>query len=64
MSRSTVRLDVDCVKVGEERINGVGKISHDGFEVLGKLVNNRGAINTSVPVSDYENYFSFLLTLF
>ncbi|XP_032897317.1 collagen alpha-1(XIV) chain-like isoform X1 [Amblyraja radiata] len=49
VSRSTVRLHVDCVKVGEERINGVGKISHDGFEVLGKLVNNRGAINTSVP---------------
>ncbi|XP_078275198.1 LOW QUALITY PROTEIN: collagen alpha-1(XIV) chain-like [Rhinoraja longicauda] len=49
VSRSTVRLYVDCVEIGGERINGVGKISKDGFEVLGKVVNSRGLSNTSVP---------------
>ncbi|XP_072370949.1 collagen alpha-1(XIV) chain-like isoform X2 [Scyliorhinus torazame] len=49
VSRTNVKLYIDCQKIGEKFINVAGKISTEGFEMLGKLVKTRGASNGSVP---------------
>ncbi|XP_051887631.1 collagen alpha-1(XIV) chain-like [Pristis pectinata] len=49
VSRTNIKLYLDCMEIGEKLINGVGKISTEGFEVLGKLVNNSDPGNSSVP---------------
>ncbi|XP_041060745.1 collagen alpha-1(XIV) chain-like [Carcharodon carcharias] len=49
VSRTSVKLYIDCKKIGEKFINVVGKISTKGFEMLGKLVKSRGPSNGSVP---------------
>ncbi|XP_069739910.1 collagen alpha-1(XIV) chain-like isoform X2 [Narcine bancroftii] len=49
VSRDNIKLYIDCMEIGEKPINGIGKISTEGFEELGKLVNNKDTGNSSVP---------------
>ncbi|XP_059836582.1 collagen alpha-1(XIV) chain-like isoform X1 [Hypanus sabinus] len=49
VSRTNVKLYLDCVEIGEKLINGLGKISSEGFEVLAKLVNVSDPGSSSVP---------------
>ncbi|XP_048406558.2 collagen alpha-1(XIV) chain-like [Stegostoma tigrinum] len=49
VSRTNVKLYIDCMEIGEKFINVVGKISTQGFEMLGKLVKTKGPGSQSVP---------------
>ncbi|XP_067904374.1 collagen alpha-1(XIV) chain-like isoform X2 [Heterodontus francisci] len=49
VSRTNVKLYIDCKEIGEKFINVVGKISVEGFEMLGKLLKTRGPSSGSVP---------------
>uniref|UniRef100_UPI00398F75D5 collagen alpha-1(XIV) chain-like n=1 Tax=Pristiophorus japonicus TaxID=55135 RepID=UPI00398F75D5 len=49
VSRTNVKLYVDCKEIGEKFINVAGKISTEGFEILGKLVKTRGPSSGSAP---------------
>ncbi|KAM4692007.1 collagen alpha-1(XX) chain [Rhinophrynus dorsalis] len=42
VSRGSVRLYVDCQKVGERPIKDMGRVTIRGFELLGKLTRTRG----------------------
>ncbi|XP_072412744.1 collagen alpha-1(XIV) chain-like [Chiloscyllium punctatum] len=49
VSRTTVKLYIDCMEIGEKSMNVLGKISTQGFEILGKLVNTKGPGSQSMP---------------
>ncbi|XP_053309723.1 collagen alpha-1(XX) chain [Spea bombifrons] len=42
VSSGTIRLYVDCLRVAERPIGGMGRVTTQGFEILGKLTKTRG----------------------
>uniref|UniRef100_A0A669BUJ0 Collagen type XIV alpha 1 chain n=1 Tax=Oreochromis niloticus TaxID=8128 RepID=A0A669BUJ0_ORENI len=51
ISKTSVKVVLDCSVVGEKYINAAGNITTDGMEVLGRTVRSRGRQDSSAPVS-------------
>lgn len=51
ISKTLVKVVLDCSVVGEKSINAAGNITTDGNEVLGRMVRPRGRHDNTAPVS-------------
>lgn len=51
ISKTSVKVVLDCSVIGEKSINAAGNITTDGVEVLGRMVRSRGLQDSSAPVS-------------
>uniref|UniRef100_A0A3B4FAJ3 Collagen type XIV alpha 1 chain n=1 Tax=Pundamilia nyererei TaxID=303518 RepID=A0A3B4FAJ3_9CICH len=49
ISKTSVKVVLDCSVVGEKYINAAGNITTDGMEVLGRTVRSRGRQDSSAP---------------
>ncbi|XP_026227052.1 collagen alpha-1(XIV) chain [Anabas testudineus] len=49
VSKTSVKVVLDCSVVGEKPVSAAGNITTDGVEVLGRIVPSRSAKNTSAP---------------
>ncbi|XP_063780520.1 collagen alpha-1(XIV) chain [Pseudophryne corroboree] len=49
ITKTTVKLIIDCKLVAEKPINAAGNITVDGLEVLGRMVRSRGPKDSSAP---------------
>ncbi|XP_035987117.1 collagen alpha-1(XIV) chain isoform X1 [Fundulus heteroclitus] len=49
ISKTSVKVVLDCSVVGEKSIRAAGNITTDGVEVLGKMVRSRGRRDSSAP---------------
>ncbi|KAM4735746.1 collagen alpha-1(XIV) chain [Anableps anableps] len=49
ISKTLVKVVLDCSMVGEKSIRAAGNITTDGVEVLGKMVRSRGRRDSSAP---------------
>uniref|UniRef100_A0A3Q2G2Y4 Collagen type XIV alpha 1 chain n=1 Tax=Cyprinodon variegatus TaxID=28743 RepID=A0A3Q2G2Y4_CYPVA len=49
VSKTSVKVVLDCSAVGEKSIRAAGNITTDGVEVLGKMVRSRGRRDSSAP---------------
>ncbi|XP_035765868.1 collagen alpha-1(XIV) chain [Neolamprologus brichardi] len=49
ISKTSVKVVLDCSVVGEKYINAAGNITTDGMEVLGRMVRSRGRQDSSAP---------------
>ncbi|XP_073341494.1 collagen alpha-1(XIV) chain-like [Pagrus major] len=49
ISKTTVKVVLDCSVVGEKSINAAGNITTDGVEILGRMVRSRGRRDNSAP---------------
>ncbi|MEQ2251732.1 hypothetical protein ILYODFUR_014176, partial [Ilyodon furcidens] len=49
ISKTSVKVVLDCSVVGEKSIRAAGNITTDGVEVLGKMVPSRGRRDASAP---------------
>lgn len=51
ISKTSVKVVLDCASVGEKAVSAAGNITTDGVEVLGRTVRSRGRRDNSAPVS-------------
>lgn len=51
VSKTSVKVVLDCSAAGEKSVNAAGNITTDGMEVLGRMVRSRGRQENSAPVS-------------
>lgn len=51
VSKTSVKVVLDCSAVGEKSVNAAGNITTDGVEILGRMVRSRGRRDSSAPVS-------------
>lgn len=51
ISKTLVKVVLDCASVGEKAVSAAGNITTDGVEVLGRTVRSRGRRDNSAPVS-------------
>lgn len=51
ISKTLVKVVLDCSVVGEKPANAAGNITTDGVEILGRMVRSRGRRDNSAPVS-------------
>lgn len=51
ISKTSVKVMLDCSVVGEKSISASGNITTDGVEILGRMVRSRGRRDSSAPVS-------------
>ena len=51
ISKTSVKVVLDCSAVGEKSINAAGNITTDGVEILGRMIQSRGTEDKSAPVS-------------
>lgn len=51
VSKTSVKVVLDCSFVGEKSISASGNITTDGVEVLGRMFRSRGPQDSSAPVS-------------
>uniref|UniRef100_A0A671W3N6 Collagen type XIV alpha 1 chain n=1 Tax=Sparus aurata TaxID=8175 RepID=A0A671W3N6_SPAAU len=49
ISKTTVKVVLDCSVVGEKSISAAGNITTDGVEILGRMVRSRGRRDNSAP---------------
>ncbi|KAM3614957.1 uncharacterized protein V6R79_021344 [Siganus canaliculatus] len=49
VSKTSVKVVLDCSVVGEKSINAAGNITTDGVEILGRMVRSRGRRDSSAP---------------
>uniref|UniRef100_A0A3B4BEK0 Uncharacterized protein n=1 Tax=Periophthalmus magnuspinnatus TaxID=409849 RepID=A0A3B4BEK0_9GOBI len=49
VSKTSVKVVLDCSLIGEKPVNAAGNITTDGVEVLGRLVRSRGRRDSSAP---------------
>uniref|UniRef100_A0A8C4EFK5 Collagen alpha-1(XIV) chain n=1 Tax=Dicentrarchus labrax TaxID=13489 RepID=A0A8C4EFK5_DICLA len=49
ISKTSVKVVLDCSVVGEKSINAAGNITTDGVEILGRMVRSRGRRDSSAP---------------
>ncbi|KPP78684.1 collagen alpha-1(XIV) chain-like [Scleropages formosus] len=49
ISKTSVKVIIDCKMVGEKPVNAAGNITTDGVEVLGRMVRSRGVRDNSAP---------------
>ncbi|XP_008321702.2 collagen alpha-1(XIV) chain isoform X2 [Cynoglossus semilaevis] len=49
ISKTSVKVVLDCSVIGEKSINAAGNITTDGVEVLGRMVRSRGLQDSSAP---------------
>ncbi|XP_045900552.1 collagen alpha-1(XIV) chain [Micropterus dolomieu] len=49
ISKTSVKVVLDCSVVGEKSINAAGNITTDGVEILGRMVRSRGRRDNSAP---------------
>ncbi|KAG8515546.1 Collagen alpha-1(XIV) chain, partial [Galemys pyrenaicus] len=49
ISKTLVKVVIDCKQVGEKAINASANITSDGIEVLGRMVRSRGPNGNSAP---------------
>ncbi|XP_076592748.1 collagen alpha-1(XIV) chain isoform X2 [Chaetodon auriga] len=49
ISKTSVKVVLDCSMVGEKSINAAGNITTDGVEILGRMVRSRGRRDVSAP---------------
>ncbi|XP_028983776.1 collagen alpha-1(XIV) chain isoform X2 [Betta splendens] len=49
ISKTSVKVVLDCSAVGERAVSAAGNITTDGLEVLGRLVPSRGPRSSSAP---------------
>lgn len=51
ISKTSVKVVLDCSVVGEKSVSAAGNITTDGVEILGRMVRSRGRRDNSAPVS-------------
>lgn len=51
ISKTSVKVVLDCSAVEEKPVSAAGNITTDGVEILGRLVRSRGSRDNSAPVS-------------
>lgn len=51
VSKTSVKVMLDCSMVGEKPVNAAGNITTDGVEILGRMVRSRGRRDNSASVS-------------
>lgn len=51
ISKTSVKVVLDCAPVGEKAVSAAGNITTDGVEILGRTVRSRGRRDNSAPVS-------------
>uniref|UniRef100_A0A674N2Y8 Collagen type XIV alpha 1 chain n=1 Tax=Takifugu rubripes TaxID=31033 RepID=A0A674N2Y8_TAKRU len=49
VSKTSVKVVLDCSAVGEKSVNAAGNITTDGVEILGRMVRSRGRRDSSAP---------------
>ncbi|XP_061809382.1 collagen alpha-1(XIV) chain isoform X2 [Nerophis lumbriciformis] len=49
ISKTAVKVVLDCAAVGEKGISAAGNITTDGMEVLGRMVRSQGRLDNSAP---------------
>uniref|UniRef100_A0A3Q3EL43 Collagen, type XIV, alpha 1a n=1 Tax=Labrus bergylta TaxID=56723 RepID=A0A3Q3EL43_9LABR len=49
ISKTSVKVVLDCSVAGEKPINAAGNITTDGVEILGRMVRSRGSQDNSAP---------------
>ncbi|KAK9513534.1 hypothetical protein VZT92_027060 [Zoarces viviparus] len=49
ISKTSVKVVLDCSVVGEKSVNAAGNITTDGVEILGRMVDSRGRRDNSAP---------------
>ncbi|XP_032374920.1 collagen alpha-1(XIV) chain isoform X1 [Etheostoma spectabile] len=49
ISKTSVKVVLDCSVVGEKSVSAAGNITTDGVEILGRMVNSRGRRDNSAP---------------
>ncbi|KAG7475312.1 collagen alpha-1(XIV) chain isoform X1 [Solea senegalensis] len=49
ISKTSVKVVLDCSAIGEKSINAAGNITTDGVEILGRMVRSRGSKANSAP---------------
>lgn len=51
VSKTSVKVVLDCAAVEEKSVTAAGNISTNGVEILGRMVRSRGRRDSSAPVS-------------
>lgn len=51
VSKTSVKVVLDCSVVGEKSVSAAGNITTDGVEILGRMLQSRGRRDNSAPVS-------------
>ncbi|XP_031709277.1 collagen alpha-1(XIV) chain isoform X4 [Anarrhichthys ocellatus] len=49
ISKTSVKVVLDCSVVGEKSVNAAGNITTDGVEILGRMIQSRGRRDNSAP---------------
>lgn len=61
ISKTSVKVVLDCSAAAEKSVNAAGNITTDGVEILGRTVRSRGRRDSSAPVSRQFFLAHFLL---